>query len=285
MNTRVHRFKRGEPATAAGISAEFKERMQRDLEARGIDLSKQSYKPVEPVYDCAICHDTGFVRAGDYETHEPLFGKLVPCSCKTGEKGPKQAADEYTNLFPRDLNLTWNEVKELNPLNTNISVAKGAVDQVLRRGYGWVYLYGGYGTAKTLILKTACAYAMRAGMFAAYARLQDIIDTVLAAYDQGQAAAVSQVNRWSMVDFLAVDELEKVSESGETIKRRFQIFDRRYAASCDGRYGISIMAGNVSPDELEPALASRIMDGRNFVVELTGEDARPYTKALDLDKR
>jgi len=284
MNTRVHRFKRGNVETAAGISQALKERMQADLAARGIDLSKQVYTPEEPVYDCVICNDIGFVRAGDYEPHEPLFGKLVPCSCKTGSER-KESADEYTNLFPRDLNLTWAEVKELNPLNTNIAVARGAVDQVLRRGYGWVYLYGGYGTAKTLILKTACAYAMRAGMFAAYARLQDIIDTVLAAYDQGQAAAVSQVNRWSTIDFLAVDELEKVSESGETIKRRFQIFDRRYAASTDGMYGISIMAGNVSPDELEPALASRIMDGRNFVVELTGMDARPYTKALNLDRR
>jgi len=275
------KYAKGKVEQAADVGARLRARVERDLLEKGI--ANLPDHGTQKGYACQICNDNKFVRAGDYDIHHPMFGMLVPCQCNTGGD-TKELADEYTNLFPRDLKRTWDSLVEVDALQTNIHEAIYAIDQVTKVGYGWVYLWGGYGTAKTAILKTACATAMRAGRHSCYTRMQDIVDGVLAAYDQGQGAAVRMVKNWSMVDFLAVDELEKVAESREVIKRRFQIFDYRYNASTDGRNGITIMAGNVPPRELEPALASRLVDGRNYVVELTGTDARPYTKALNLDE-
>ena len=279
----MKQYKRGKKEQAKDVGKRLGNRIRADLARRGVDISSLPTTPPATRYECNICNDIGMVRAGDFEVNHPMFGKMVPCACRQAEGNP-EVADAYTGLFPRDLTRTWDSLVEIDALDTNLDEAKQAVQKVLSNGYGWVYLWGGYGTAKSAILKTACAYATRdAALYSGYARMQDIIDEILAAYDKGQKAAVAQVGRWSHIHVLAVDELEKVSESRETVKRRFQIFDHRYSASLDGRYGITIMAGNVPPMDLDPALASRILDGRNHVVELKGKDVRPYTLALNLD--
>jgi hypothetical protein len=225
--------------------------------------------PKPAAYKCVYCRDAGFV-SGDYPLDHPLYGKLMPCpKCATRNGG---FVDEY-GLLPADRGLTWDDTIDLNQAVTS---AKSAVVKMLERGWGWVYLYGGYGTAKTQILKTAIAEANRAGTHAVYSRMADLFDEIRLAYDakDPQGALVKRLNWYGSVGVLALDEIEKVAETPFVTERRFQILDRRYEAAVSQKYGVTIIAGNVPPSELDGALASRVNDARFSVVNVDTVDFR-----------
>jgi DNA replication protein DnaC len=162
----------------------------------------------------------------------------------------------------------------------SIANAKKTIQAALERGYGWVYLYGGYGTAKTTMLRVAVAESLRAGLDATYTRMVDMLDEIRAAYDHNkpQEEATRRIRRWMELPVLALDEIEKTQETGFIVERRFQILDHRYEAATRQRAGVTLIAGNVAPEKLGGALGSRIADGRFTVVHITAVDGRPFMK-------
>ena len=230
--------------------------------------------PPKPAYTCSTCGDLGYVRASLPANH-PLFGRLFPCpDCKQRVSGQP---DEY-GLLPADRSLSWADILEIDP---SIFAAKQTVQAVLSAGYGWVYLWGGYGVAKTAILKIAVAEFLRkAGEPAAYLRMADLMDEIRSAYDakSPQVEALKRVRWFSTLPVLAIDEFEKVKETGFVEERRFQILDNRYEAATRQEFGVTLLAANVPPGDLPPAIASRVNDGRFRVVHITAQDMRPMAR-------
>jgi len=74
---------------------------------------------------------------------------------------------------------------------------------------------GGYGTAKTLILKTAVAEAPRADKEAVYTSMVDLLDELRAAYDENKAsrALVERIHYYTALPLLALDEIDRVKET------------------------------------------------------------------------
>jgi DNA replication protein DnaC len=230
-------------------------------------------KPKAPA--CPTCHDLGFVRV-NYEQDHPLFGRVMPCpDCK--QRGAGQA-DEYGSL-PADRGLSW---AGIYPVDPSITAAQDAIRQTIDRNWGWVYLWGAFGAGKTAMLKIATAEYLRAGGQAVYLRMADLMDDIRQAYDAQKPQTELQAKlRWfSGLPLLAIDEAEKVQETGFVDERRFQILDARYEAATRQEYGITLLAANVPPEKLPGALASRIKDGRFTVVHITANDVRPVAGML-----
>lgn len=228
------------------------------------------YKP--PAAECATCGDIGYVRV-NYEPGHPMFGKILPCpDCKQAPVASEP--DEY-GLLPADRALTWQNV--IGGLDASIDRAAAAVKTMLARGWGWVYLWGGFGTAKTMILKIAVAEALRSGDPAVYLTLAGMMDEIREAYDAKapQAEAVRKIRWFSTLPVLAIDELDKINATGFVEERRFQILNARYEAATRQGYGVTLLAANVPPGDLPGALASRVGDGRFTVVHITAKDMRP----------
>lgn len=217
--------------------------------------------------DCEICGGSGLVRY-DVPTDDYRFGKLDACP-----NLPTKAIEGRYGLSIEEQDLLWSAIAHTD---RSVTQAVNIVGQVLDRGYGWVYLWGGYGTAKTMILKTAIAEVLRHERHGVYVRMVDLLDDLRKAYDaeDSMTELVARVNYWTGIPYLAIDEIDRIKQTDWARERVFQIMDRRYSWAEVSR-SATLIASNASPNELDPYLESRVRDGRFAVVQMTGPDYRP----------
>lgn len=166
--------------------------------------------------DCPICHGALWVRQ-DLPVDHPDFGKLVPCP----------NADLFTIYGSRtgidetERGLSWSSIVDRE--DSNVFEAVQTVQYILQKGYGWVVLHGGYGLAKTLLLKIATVENIKAGRLSAYARMAEVIENMRKAYDteSPQAEAESRLNFWAGLPLLCLDEFDRVRSTPFETEKRF----------------------------------------------------------------
>ena len=232
--------------------------------------------------DCPECGGAGYVRY-DVPVGHPKFGRLERCpnvkaraigkSLQVGEIDPRigLTADELRNL-------SWSMVRKgVNQADRACEVTQRAY----MSGHGLVFLYGGFGQGKSLVLKIAVATALNEGRRAAYANLAGVLDDIRIAYDERENKMTELVRRmewWTSLDVLAIDELDKVGQTDWARERIFQLLDARYQSAIRQEALTVIAANYQSPDELSGYLKSRIEDNRftanGYVVYLKGADGR-----------
>jgi len=160
-----------------------------------------------------------------------------------------------------------------------------ALKAAIKRGKGVVYLYGGPGLAKTLLLKIACAEWSRTGQGSFhFAPLPIILEDLRTAYDddEPQRALADKERKYSRFPLLAIDEVgaERFTDFGS--EKFFSLVNARHEAGTErGENVLTLLAGNISPSEINFRIADRFADGRNKVVRLTGDSYRPLQKWED----
>lgn len=232
--------------------------------------------------DCPECGGVGYVHY-DVPVGHPKFGKVERCPnarasthknfLHAGEIDPRVGltADELRNM-------TWGLVKKgVNLADRACEVTKRAY----MTGHGMVFMYGGYGQGKSLVLKIAVAAALNEGKRAAYANLAGVLDDIRIAYDERENKMTELVRRmewWTSLDVLAIDELDKVGQTEWARERIFQLLDARYQRAVR-QEALTVIAANYhNTDELSGYLKSRIEDNRfvanGYVIHLKGSDGR-----------
>lgn len=209
---------------------------------------------------CPVCGGLGWYNAGERLTLCPNVDPLaVYPSTRYG-------------LDDTDRTLEWSAVKKWQ----NTLDAVKAVKQVLRRGYGWVYLWGPPGLGKTLTLKIAVAEMLRERKQAAYTRMAEILDDLRAAFDARNPSEESQrkLDWWASLPVLCIDEFDRVRATEYAAERRFLLMDRRYEQALREK-SVTIMTSNASPETLDGYLYDRVADGRFTIVRLAGDSFRP----------
>lgn len=249
-----------------------------DVLPRFRNITIQAGQPAQPkkAPNCQTCGGSGFVRY-ELAIDHPLFGKLQSCP-DCGSNNTPKVKNEY-GLYMRELGLTW---ANFATLDESLCAAFDAVYTRFIQGYGLVYLWGGYGVAKTHLAKIALAEWLRAGQMGVFDTMLDLIDSINAAYDEKNPGVDLQrrIGWYSSVPMLAIDEMEKTSNSEATKRRLFQLINNRYELAIN-RAGFTIITGNVAPNALDAALASRLLDDRCKVVHITTQDLRPYASRLE----
>lgn len=251
------------------LISEAVKHMQQLAHGASSDVTQQDIKLSNCIPDCPVCGGLGLVRV-NLPISDPRFGKLQPCPNNNDIfrlHGTKLGLDEV------DRRITWDSLIDYGSVRT----AREAIQTVLRRGYGWVYLFGDFGTSKTSLLKIAVAEAVRSGKLGAYTRMAEIMDNLKEAFGKDNESAIDRLEWWSSVPVLAIDEMEKIQQSEYTTDRRFLLMDRRYEDAWKGR-SITVIAGNVPPESLDKAIRDRIRDGRFFVVHMDGTSIRPHLR-------
>ena len=223
------------------------------------------------IANCEICGGLGYIRkGGGGDIHDPNFGKLTECPNRVTKLILSEAVTgipeaEAQNMLEGKYTPTIGQVKPLK-----------AIDDLIKRGYGWLYMYGFYGTGKTTLLKLGTIEALKAGRRACYARLADILENLRAAFDSKRPSeeAATRINYWSSVDFLFIDEFDKVRSTEYADEKRFLLMDNRYLSAI-GKQTATIMASNVPPDKYEGYIRDRIEDGRFTVMDMGQDSVRP----------
>lgn len=220
--------------------------------------------------ECEICHGSGYVR-NDLPVDHPLFGQIE--LCPNVDRWNLPYSKRYGVLRSEADRLRWSILLP----DESVANAAKAIQKVTKRGYGWVYVYGGPGLAKTLLLKIAVSEWLRSGKEACYTRVADIMDHLRAAYDQESASIIMEerLNWWAEVPLLAIDEFHRMRSTEFAEERRFMLLDRRYEDASWKKKGITIMASIGAPSELPADLADRVYDGRFEIVRIEGESLRP----------
>lgn len=283
--------KRGELTTAAESAAEqlrqkIAARAQRPPQGEPLALARPSDQLCSP--NCPICNGIGWVRY-DVGMDDDRFGVIDPCPKRPPEN---RKARTYTGLYMRDIDRTWADlipepmtllIRERTINSNAVKLAKLVRDHI-RDGFGMVYLYGGYGIAKSLILKIAVAERARANQPGQYRYMTDIVDSILDGFDfsDPREGARARFERWAAHPFLAIDEIDKVALNSEWVAERFWKFiDRRYEDAAEYERSVTLIASNKRPHELDGALADRISDGRVLYIEISGESMRSRLRRSD----
>ena len=225
--------------------------------------------------DCEICGGRGYVR-NNVPLGQPGFGGIHFCSNADRWRQPGNARCGISIKEAGEL--SWRSMEETGGIKTAVA----EIRQALTVGFGWVYVHGGFGTGKTQVLKIAVAEAMRAGKTAAYVRMAEILDHLRESFQSdSKVSERSRLEWWSQLPVLAIDEFDRVRDTGYGQERRFVLMDRRYECALR-QEKVTIMASTSEPANLPEYLYDRIRDGRFRVVHVSGQSLRPGMGDKDL---
>lgn len=226
---------------------------------------EKGYTAPEKEKVCKKCKGYGWLGISVSVGH-PDFGKSVPCGCKSSwSSGSGISKIEFETY-------TWDKILD----EGDAKLAQKAIIETLKTGYGWVYLWGGPGIAKTVLLKVAIAESIRIRNSAMYVSMDKILDNLREAYDTEypNVESITRLAKWAEIPCLAIDEFDKIKRTEYAETKQFRLMDERYQ-SVIRQTGVTIMAANEPPEFVGNYLADRILDGRFKVIHMRGASLRP----------
>lgn len=145
----------------------------------------------------------------------------------------------------------------------------------------WLIFWGLYGVGKTHLLAAIVNGVRARGLTAVYTTMADLLDHFRRAYNpSGKEPDFDGL--WQKVTTatcLAIDELDRFNMTPWAREKLFQLAEERYrnaghsltvfATNCKVEQGVRIL------EEDAGYLESRLLDGRNRVIHITGGDVRP----------
>ncbi len=151
----------------------------------------------------------------------------------------------------------------------NLSRAKATVVGWASQPAGWLTLLGGTGVGKTHLAAAAANARLAAGNSVCFAVTPDLLDALRASYRDQDEASFEAIFSWlKEVDVLVLDDLGAQQGTEWANEKLYQLCAARYL-----RKAPTLITTNMVPEDLEPRVASRLLDRQRGVVQ--------YVKAKD----
>ncbi|HEX9036966.1 MAG TPA: DnaA/Hda family protein [Ktedonobacterales bacterium] len=236
-----------------------------------------SQRLVEPTIPrCPVCHDTGWVRY-DVQPSDTRFGQAFRCPCQREADANRRAerARDASDAAPEREGCTFSTYEARYNAGALQAVAAWATGYV---GWGcripgwspWLFLHGGYGSGKTHLLGAAFYTLLDAG----YAPIYSVSPLLLDHIRDGITAGDYSERFYAVRDcpILLLDDLGAEASTPWAQEAMFKLIDYRY------RLGRPLaVASNLSPDELEPRIGSRLRDRKlSVTIQMVGPDWRTH---------
>lgn len=218
---------------------------------------------------CPSCLGIGYVRLDSRDFESSTFGTLYECECAHG-KGESIRALQMTRASRLD-----NESLKLRYAHIRrgaITPAVQAVRETVKRGGGWVFIWGNYGTGKSLLARTTVAECLNSRQPAVYALWSDVLADIRDGFKDG--VAEDRLADWRSIGVLVLDEVSRYKSTEWTDELIPRLITARYEDACANRT-VTIFVCNEGPATLPPFWESRVNDGRFEVVNVLGNDVRP----------
>ena len=237
--------------------------------------AKQFRHPLEAGAEeplCPTCHTpaaSGYFRS-DALPGDPQFGKLVKCGDPFHSEVRAERMAAVSNLGQEDIKRRLADIK---PVLGNQAMLEAAAN-ILERGYGWLYIFGGPGNAKSEVLKAIVNQCNEDGHGpAVYTTLGTILDYIRQGYVANDY--LERYQRLIQAPVLAVDEMDKIKQTEWVEEFRFKFLDARYMSAVN-KETMTIFAGQPHPKAIfEDVIYDRFRDGRFYIVENKAHSARP----------
>ena len=230
--------------------------------------------------DCPDCLGVGFIGYEDAPGDHFANGRRYLC--------PRLPIDSpeigwMTGLHKPERLLNWSNVIE----RENVRDAIDTVKKCLTRRRGFVFLVGGSGLAKSLILKIAVAEYLRKSREnkniahayeGYYANMYDIHSTLESFFFDKEKDTTGTYEKklsfFQRIPLLAIDELG-IQTTDWKRNQEFIILNARYEAAIEREDEVlTIVATNLLPNEFMPRLEDRIIDHKSDLIILKGKSFR-----------
>lgn len=209
---------------------------------------------------CPTCgpNTPGWVRA-EVALDHPDFGKALPCpTCRKAV--PK--VDYLRTRLPKKLRNADQEDDRMPPGATPAQLAAKDVAMRTVMAWGasleddkpaWLVLVGPYGTGKSRAGARAMIERAKLGQLGAYVRVPDLLGRLRGGMGEGDYEDL--IEGYRQCALLFVDDLGVENFTRWTDEALYRILDHRYSEELP-----TIIASNVSPDELEGRVSDRMRD-------------------------
>ncbi len=238
--------------------------------------------------ECPLCGGKGFFRA-ECAPDDARFGKPVPCD---GRAHLEDRLARLARWWAYDTVDQGIRLSDVIPQPKNQAMLNAAAG-FLARPRGWLYIYGGPGNAKTIVLKALVNELNLAGKGPArYIKFSKLVNHMREAFSQkterqklmeqgkdrslwGEGTYLDRFERLKSIPILAIDEFDKARMTGFAEEFRFDFLDDRYEQAIKGQSCL-IFASQQPPDyHLPGPVATRFNDGRFQVIQNLAGDSRP----------
>lgn len=138
----------------------------------------------------------------------------------------------------------------------NLSLIKSVVMEWAASPRGWLTLCGSAGTGKTHLAAAAANVRLMAGDRVCFAVVPDLLDALRASYREDAEAAFGDVfQSLKQADLLVLDDLGAQAATEWAREKLYQLCATRHL-----RGAPTLVTTNLMPDDLDPRLASRLLD-------------------------
>lgn len=244
-----------------------------------------------------MCGGKGFFRA-DLSPDHPDFGRPIPCEGVEHLEARLARLARWWGYDEADQRL---RLSDISPQTKNREML-AAAEAFLTRPRGWLYIWGGPGNAKTVILKALINELNLAGKGPArYIKFSKLVNHMREAFSQrtertklmeqgidrslwGEGTYLDRFERLKSITILAIDEFDKARMTDFADEFRFDFLDDRYEQAVKGQTCLIFASQQPPAYHLPGPVVSRFEDGRFQVIENLAGDSRP-TMSWDDNKK
>jgi DNA replication protein DnaC len=217
---------------------------------------------------CPECDGAGYYKVAVPFGHSH-FGMLFPCACTLAAQEQRECADlmRLSNLaaFRDQTFATFDSaVPGLKEVFTAARVFAG-------QPQGWLVLLGSYGVGKTHLAAAISHTVIERGDVALLAVVPDLLDYLRATFaPTSDVTYDTRFDQVRTVPLLILDDLGTEAATPWAREKLYQLINHRYQERLP-----TVITSNRALDELEPRLASRLVDRRlSQVIQIEAEDYR-----------
>lgn len=208
---------------------------------------------------CQTCHGFGWLR-GDYPIGDQNFGKMVPCpTCKEPliEQTKRSVIYQMTSLSNLEKctfeNFEISRPRYTPEQNASLRNALAVCRNYAAMGRGWLVIAGSYGSGKTHL---AAAIANEVRIPTLFSTVPELLDQLRAGYDKADEYGYqTRLEQVISIPLLIMDDFGSENSTSWSDEKIFQIVNARYVRSSP-----TVFTTNVSPDDLDGRIASRMSD-------------------------
>ena len=157
-----------------------------------------------------------------------------------------------------------------------LKAIQGAMSDLIKQGYGLLYLQGTYGIGKTVMAKAFTVDAVIAYESALYQRQSELLNYLRASFaeDKGQVEYNSRMKKIREVKWLVIDEIGRDRMTDFGVESLNEIVDARYQGALKQQL-MTVLISNDPPEKVfEPYIVDRIGDVKNKVLNLQAKSQR-----------
>lgn len=230
----------------------------------------------EPDADtCGICGGAGYLRY-DVTPDDPRFGQIIACECTRRDLERKRIEKlvERSNLGSLR-RLTFDsfirKVKSGTPPARSPDAAWEVARAYAESPRGWLVLWGTFGTGKTHLAAAVANYRISKGEPAVFIVVPDLLDHLRSTFSPTSDVTYDELfETVRNTPLLILDDLGTQTSTPWAQEKLYQVLNHRYNMALP-----TVITTNLSPDEIEPRLRSRIGDGHlSTLCEIRGVDTR-----------